>query len=131
MEDDMELVLKFDSAMTVWIDGKPINTDGNERLNIVGIEDVLPSIVDQLFEEYIDTFEVGVRGDALSIAARAFAVDSIDKVTAECMAQDMALLAADLLREAEIDWDHATLAALKKILHSNPDIEQLCTPTAA
>ena len=116
----MELVVHLTPDMTVSIDGEPIHTE-SKRLNIEGVEEVLSSIVDQLSEEFSDQEIVdGVREVALGIAACACA--DINKNTAKTVTHYMAWLAAYLLCEPDVDWEHETLAALKKIWCSSPDI---------
>jgi hypothetical protein len=131
MEMIMELVFDLIPGVTVEIDGQPM-IDGTS-ISIVGVENVLPSIIDQLCEDYRDSVLVdGVRGLALDITARAFAADGIYKVDASVMTSDMAMIAADMLRESGAgDWDFETLTALKMIRASNADIEEMCTPKPA
>jgi NAD(P)-dependent dehydrogenase (short-subunit alcohol dehydrogenase family) len=74
----------------------------------------------------------GATGAVGSVIARAFAADGIYKVDASVMTSDMAMIAADMLRESGAgDWDFETLTALKMIRASNADIEEMCTPKPA
>ena len=78
----------------------------------------------EILSDAEERYDDDVRSVACGIARLAFAENGIDKNTARTMAYLMAWLAGDLLKEAEIDWDRATLAALKKIRRSNPDVER-------
>jgi hypothetical protein len=120
MEATMDL--KFDlKTVRVEINGNP---DEGGELYIDGVHG--PSVLDQMMSQYED-IGIGVRTSALHIADLVFSAgQTIDKTTAERIAQEMAMLALDMLREeGALEWDTSTRLALTKVRGTNPDVAEL------
>jgi hypothetical protein len=74
---------------------------------------------------FYDDRECDLRSTALYLARLALQEDSIGKETAAAMAHYMAMLADEMLRQAERAeeiWDNPTLVALRKIRRSAPKV---------
>ena len=122
----MNLRFNLKTISLIEIDGDEMSAEGDE-LYIDGVH--APSVLDQMMSQY-EEIGIGVRTSALHIADLVFnAGQSIDEATARVIAQDMALLAHDLLlEEGAGKWEAQTLFALMKIRITDPDVATLGGP---
>jgi hypothetical protein len=124
----MDLRFNLKTLLLIEIDGEEMSTEGDE-LYIDGVHG--PSILDQMMRQY-EEIGIGVRTSALRIADLVFgAGQSIDKATARCIAQEMAMLARDLamlardmLGEETKEWGKETLDRLRTIQNTDPDFAE-------
>jgi hypothetical protein len=107
----MDLSFDLKTLVAVEITGEVLIVDGIHA----------PTVLDQMLRQYEDE-DIGVCTSALGIADLVFSAgETIDKSRADCIVQEMAMLAHDLLREEGAgEWAAPTLDALRKIRATFP-----------